>query len=1392
MALTGFGPGGKFLTAAPGYFSGGASAAGGKGVLAALGLSNPVGWAFLGAQIGLALIRKFLFKPKIEPLPVKSVNITGGREIARYMLGRRRVELEWTDATTLPGGRYRDNHKRFIACVSEGACQDITGIWVDQEDFEFLADATDATHLIPQAGSQFRLPPGDVTQYGFPTSYAFEIWYKFLANGTQSRSAQTTGRRDLPAQWRAPSNREYNGNPGGDNWGSSPTRRTTLYRDPVAQCASGYTLDYDASGNPLCRSDLDPSDTLQPNFNSAIAQRVNYALEVKPIDSTYALNGISWVQVDWFEPFYQQSDRSTKLYQRPPDVAVLMRGLKMTTPDSPDTPVYTANPAAMLYWLDTVYRGIPASRIHAPSYRAAFDHCAEKIRYRYGTGAPAASLGANGEYYARSNNRIYEKRAGAWVDLGEFQGDYDWLASQGTSGLYEMPRYECHLELEIGTDIEDVYEKILASMGDGRRYEQNGTIRYRAGVARTASLHIPEADIWEVGDFQPWVPIKSRVNKLSARLSQSEENDWLPDDIEFSDAAAIARDGETREAQYALDSVTNPIQAANVLKIQLGLLRTAAVWPVRVGELANQAQRGIEPLDTLTVTHSELGWSNELVQVIGAIHLRDRSTLLLLRRYDATTYAPTLTLPGIARRPVRFATAPEKLPVTSLAGSGYAVKQTDGTVVNHLVATFGASNALLTEVEYRSTSLWGASPSASAGIQYSITGLRAFKIAGTGTGSSKLAVLPGQTNRYGIWLQYQGPLSGHRVPFTQMAGQAILGTGSPLQSWRRFGIYASNAVASFRDQTLIWLNNFGTTGSNIYDFTTEQEANWRIVLRRGGASVYVMNPPQPSEDPDNPYIWDDGTGLRGFLEAAWDADEDVDLMVVDTSVEGIDIAALRTPGAWQPMTVAENRAEIAPVREGFLYDIRARHIAAESGAGPWAQASYRLTGDLTPPGVPTGKVLTPRIGTYSAEWVNATDRDIAITQVGVRPFASSGMPPVNTPTGGEDAIEIVAEIPYPGNHFPGAAIEGALGTSQGWAVNLRHVDRRGNRGAWDAVAYVSSLTQTVSGPTFFTGTSPPFIAGNDIGAVGDYYIVTGTSMSWWRRTRAPTGGVDGVENWQLLFTSSQLGTAGWAFTTNSLSATVGPTLGSGGLSSTLTVGTLVASPTGHYWEYAGGTSFTYRGNLRGDRGEKGIPGPPGITGERGRQGEPGPEGIAGPIGLRGERGRQGVPGPTGEPGDPGLKGEPGQQGVPGPTGQRGDPGIRGERGQQGLPGPEGPSGAQGIQGVIGRQGPPGGPGPPGARGVKGEMGIRGVQGVQGNPGAKGEVGEKGIKGGDGPVGAVGQKGSSGDSQFVFYSNAPSSTPPAQLVPVMRLSDGRWTTAGGTYFWYGDATQVPTD
>ena len=388
-------------------------------------------------------------------------------------------------------------------------------------------------------------------------------------------------------------------------------------------------------------------------------------------------------------------------------MSVLARGLKIATPyrDTNDNtikhtdPVYSANPMAILRWFDVHYRGIDPATIDDESYLAAYDACEETITYRYGSGTPSDADGADGEWYVREDGHLYQRQSGAWVDLRTVQGNYAWLSGQGTNGVYEMPRYRCHLEIEVGDDVLDTYRKILATCA-GARYPHQGKILYRVGVDRPVSLQVPEAKVIDVDNFQSGIPYNERVNSLSARLTQSEENDWLSDDIEFRDLEAEEIDGEPKDAQFELDGVTNPIQGYNLLSTYLAQMREPMEADVLIDWMPDMAQLNIQPLDIIELTHPTYKWASTKVEVVHAFARPDLSVEARVRLFSAKEYKPTLTLPGADRRPIRFVGTEPALDLTGLRAEDRIDVRHDA-VRNWTDVFWNPVVAAGTEVEYQ-------------------------------------------------------------------------------------------------------------------------------------------------------------------------------------------------------------------------------------------------------------------------------------------------------------------------------------------------------------------------------------------------------------------------------------------------------------------------------------------------------------------------------------------------------------------------------------------------------------------------------------------------------------------------------------------------------------------
>ena len=152
----------------------------------------------------------------------------------------------------------------------------------------------------------------------------------------------------------------------------------------------------------------------------------------------------------------------------------------------------------------------------------------------------------------------------------------------------------------------------------------------------------------------------------------------------------------------------------------------------------------------------------------------------------------------------------------------------------------------------------------------------------------------------------------------------------------------------------------------------------------------------------------------------------------------------------------------------------------------------------------------------------------------------------------------------------------------------------------------------------------------------------------------------------------------------------------------------------------------------GPQGPQGIPGPTGPQGLTGEKGAPGERGEQGPKGDPGANGKSAYElakeeGFTGSQTEwlASLKGQDGQKGERGEPGLQGPAGPKGEQGQQGVQGPIGQQGVQGEQGPIGPKGEAGAQGPQGDVGPKGDTGPRGEKGEKGSDGLPGAAGANG-------------------------------------------------------------------
>ena len=1077
-----------------------------------------------GLDLGGSFLLSKWLKPEPEPVAKPSNELELPVTPMRYHLGQVRVTPQWVWANGVfgtPGDR-DPQELWLIGVMGEGAMESIERMWIEGNEVPL----TRATNKLTPSSGQYKL----TARTPNPESKdAFEVYEYFKADGTEGVEMRT------PA---IPATRRYSQTGDADtssDWSTTIDERDEYYQD----LEDGSTTEYQ-----------------EP-------QLVQY--EQKPWGASHKLNGLSYVGVKLFQPYYDSEnpddnneESRPRVWRRIPKIEFLVKGKKITWPGQA-TPAYTENPVCWWYWYDTERRGLPASKINVASFTAAMNKCDEDVTI------PAASIPDTHAY-------LRTTQAGARVTKRYFGG----------------------MTVESGQESAEVYARIRAACV-GYRFQDAREIHYRVGQDRASSLTLVEADFADVREISPWPSVDSRVNSFNATLSQSERNGFLRDTTSLVDAAAQTRDGSALHLDVQLHAVFDEIVAARILYILLRRQRESLTFVATVGAVEGMAHLDALPGDAWTVTHRQVGLTAAKCEVVAIVKRPDGYADVTLKLLDDGVYADTLVLPELRPRPVRFVSVKDAGAIQGLALSAFAETQVDGGLINYLVATWTGGRSVAAEARYRRReSIFTAPVSVASGVYYRVTNLRPF----LASADDAAEWTTSQTNRWGIWLQYRGgDVASHLLEarWSAMAGGGD--TGAPeypiLNSapgggetrnikFRRFGVFATNARSDFANRTAM---EFSFAGGNQfasnYRFTAARIRDWRIVMRDSSGVVFTMMLPATSEDPDNPFRWTDSetTGLRTFLTNARDNDRTVDVTVADGGVTALDLATRSTllaASLWRPMEIMGSRAQAPGVVEGDTYDAQVRNVSPDAGRGPWQNARLTITGDLAPPSAPTGLVAESAPGGGYLSWIPSPEPDVAFYEV----LTSA------TNTGGFSVLDSTpsAQWAFQGPPF-------TVGVQR--FIRVRAVDRRGNRSALSVYAdFVPQAYVAGSGTVIRTGTAVPTA---QLGTDGDYYIRTPQGDAYFKIAGA----------WVLV--QDLTPTTGAAIYVIDIADDANPMAGTTSLSRGGTIPAAANIPAGsvaidtsdgRLWDWDG-SDFVFRGSLKGSENHSGSGVPANTLGQNG-------------------------------------------------------------------------------------------------------------------------------------------------------------------------------------------------
>ena len=801
----------------------------------------------------------------------------------RSVCGKRRVPGSnvWANGVFRTPGDRDPAWLWLIQVISEGACEGIEKVWIDGNEIPLTRVGN---KLTPSSGT-YKRRTGDPSEL-------LEIYEYFDADGTQGTEMRTEG---------IPATRMYSDTEDGTKT-TDPDEGTEWYHD----LQEGSTTEYQ-----------------EPQL---------YSHETKPWTSAHRLNGLSYVGIKLFQPYYQSqrpqgtaTGEGKRIWQRIPRIEYLVKGKKIRWPGQ-STPKYTENPIAWLYWYDTERRGIDAAKIDTASFDESFNKCDEDVTIK-ATDIPDSHA------YLRNH----------------------------ANGTRTTKRYFGGLIFESGQESDEVYARIR-SCSTAYRYQDAGKIHYRVDFERASSQTLEAGDFVSIQQVSPWPAVDARINDFNATLAQSERNGFKSDTVRLTDDPAKARDGKELSLDVRLDGVYDELVAARLLYIMLRHQRETLTCQATVGRLDGMTHLSAKPGDVWTVTHPLLGLTAQRMELVEiAKSFVDGTADVSLKLLDSGVYADTIVLPQIRPRPVRFFDDIEAPDVTSMEASSHATKLADGAIINHLTVTCDPVESLRTDFEYRVSPAFGLPSSDTGAVKARWARLRPFTIGAVGSGAD---FTTSQSQRFGWWLNFQwGPLfndGGVRGPDRTEAEARALGLQMQrnpddsligIRDWRgsngrlqtiwRFGAFSSGRVILGVDE----INAAGTgITSGVYNLTADQIANWKIELRDSSGATLVLDMPTTAQDPTEPYQWD-APEMLAFLQAARANGRTVDVSIVDSSlIEGAD-------QGWQPMTGTGSSAEVSPVDAGEAYEIRAQNVSSQGARSRYSRINYRLPRFLTPEGV---------------------------------------------------------------------------------------------------------------------------------------------------------------------------------------------------------------------------------------------------------------------------------------------------------------------------------------------------------------------------------------------------------------------------------------------------------
>ena len=455
--------------------------------------------------------------------------------------------------------------------------------------------------------------------------------------------------------------------------------------DIEAVWINGEEVNFTSSGNKLTIgtqiSDTEVDYTDKIAIYKYLAADGSQGAEIRAACSGFTdahrFTGLSWMAVHLHQPAYGGDD--ARFWSRQPAIEVLVKGLRITWPGQ-TVPRWTENAAALRYWLETTRGGLDPAAVDRTAFDAAYAVCNANTVI----GSPDLPSG-----YTRTSLR-YEVN-------GIVTADMDFAAVRRE---FDM-------------------------CWQGWAIESGGMLYFTPGADRAAVGAIVEDDTLDIGEVRPAPALQARNNAIAMTLTQSRDDGYQPFDVpQTVDNPALQRDDSFFLPQDGGRRwlVNTPVTALRLQSIMLRRLRPSLTMSMRVTPGPNLSRLAWKPGDRITVTNSEYGLEDFLVEIT-RITVDDANLALLLELDEVRVgaYSDDLDLPPIKRRDITIA-GPRSVPSMPLPTMDeIAEVQSDGTTLVILAVDY-EQNGYRAEIEYReqgTTEILGTDQSVSGRVSFS-------------------------------------------------------------------------------------------------------------------------------------------------------------------------------------------------------------------------------------------------------------------------------------------------------------------------------------------------------------------------------------------------------------------------------------------------------------------------------------------------------------------------------------------------------------------------------------------------------------------------------------------------------------------------------------------------